>query len=111
MFLEQGNEGKNDIGRWIAMIILAAVVSQFIGAIPLQILIFQKMAANPDLQPNPDNSLDLSAYDISPITGFALMIIPFVMGLITLLFLMKPIHERPMLSIVTSSKRFFSGAT
>ncbi|MEI7525977.1 MAG: CPBP family intramembrane glutamic endopeptidase [Mariniphaga sp.] len=115
MFLEQGNEGKNDIGRWIAMIILAAVVSQFIGAIPLQILIFQKMAANPDLQPNPDNSLDLSAYDISPITGFALMIIPFVMGLITLLFLMKPIHERPMLSIVTSHptfrwKRFFWSA-
>ncbi len=115
MFLEQGNEGKNDIGRWIAMIILAAVVSQFIGAIPLQILIFQKMTANPDLQPNPDNSLDLSAYDISPITGFALMIIPFVMGLITLLFLMKPIHERPMLSIVTSHptfrwKRFFWSA-
>ena len=115
MFLEQGNEGKNDIGRWIAMFILAALVSQFIGAIPLQIMIFQKMAENPDLQPNPDNPLDLSAYDISPITGLVLMLIPFILGLITLLFLMKPIHERPMLSVITTHaafrwSRFFWGA-
>ncbi len=115
MFLEQGNEGRNDIGRWIAMIIVAVIISQFIGAIPLQITIFLKMAENPELQPNPDNPLDLAAYDISPISGFALMIIPFVFGLVALLVLMKPIHERGMLSVLTSHptfrwKRFFWGA-
>ena len=115
MFLEQGNEGRNDIGRWIAMIIIAMVVSQFIGAIPLQIVIFLKMSENPELLPNPDNPLDLSAFDIDPLTGFVLMIIPFVFGLVSLLFLMKPIHERPMISVLTSSpafrwKRFFWGA-
>ena len=114
MFLERVNEGKNNIGRWIAMIIIVMLVSQLIGTIPLQVMIFLKTSANPDLQPNPENPFDLSAFNISPITGFVLTIIPFVFGLIALLVLMKPIHERPMLSVLTGYttfrwKRFFWG--
>ena len=115
MFLERVYEGKNDVGRWIAMIVILVLVTQLIGGIPLGVMIFLKMSDNPDLQPNPENLYDLSAYDISPITGFVLMIIPFVLGLFTLLLLMKPIHERPMLSVITGHqsfrwKRFFWGA-
>jgi uncharacterized protein len=115
MFLEQGNEGKNDIGRWIAMIMIVLVVSQFIGTIPLQIMISLKLSGNPDLEPNPDNPLDLSAYDIDPIAGLVLLLIPFVFGLVSLLVLMKPLHERPMLSVLTGYgsfrwKKFFWGA-
>jgi membrane protease YdiL (CAAX protease family) len=73
------------------------------------------MMDNPELAPNPDNPFDLSAYGITSLEGFTLMIIPFVLGAIALLFLMKPVHERPMLSVVTSHlnfrwKRFFWGA-
>ena len=115
MFLERVYEGKNDIGRWIAMIIIVAVISQFVGAIPLRTMIFLKMSDNPDLEPHPENPFDLSAYDISPIAGMALMIIPFIFGLIMLLILIKPIHERPMLSMITGHrffrwKKFFWGA-
>ena len=115
MFLEKVYEGKNDIGRWIAVIVILLIITQLVGGIPLGIMIFLKMSDNPDLEPNPENLMDLSAYDISPITGLALMIIPFVLGLITLLLLMKPIHERPMLSVITGHssfrwKKFFWGA-
>jgi len=115
MFLEKVYEGKNDIGRWIAMIVIVVIISQFIGALPLSFFISLKMLDNPDLQPNPENLMDLSAYDISPITGLALMIIPFALGLIMLLILMKPIHERSKLSVITGSatfrwKNFFWGA-
>jgi len=115
MFLEKVYEGKSDIGRWIAMIVILLIVSQFVGGIPLGIMIFLKMSDNPDLEPNPENPLDLTAYDISPNTGLAMMIIPFVLGMITLLLLMKPIHERPMLSVITGHssfrwKRFLWGA-
>ena len=115
MFLERSNEGKNDIGRWIAMILMVIVVTTIIGGIPLQVLIYLKMADNPDLLPNPDNSFDLSAYGIEPLTGYALMLIPFVMGLLSLFLLVKPIHERPLLSVLTGYsafrwKRFFWGA-
>lgn len=115
MFLEKVYEGKNDIGRWIAMIVILLIVTQFVGGIPLGIMIFLKMSDNPDLEPNPENSLDLSAYDISSNMGLILMIIPFVLGLITLGMLMKPIHERPILSVITGHssfrwKRFLWGA-
>jgi membrane protease YdiL (CAAX protease family) len=115
MFLEKVYQGKNDIGRWIAMIVIVVVVSQFVGALPLSLYISLKMLDNPDLQPNPDNLMDFSAYDISPITGLALMIIPFVLGLVMLLILIRPIHERPVLSVITGYnsfrwKKFFWGA-
>jgi len=115
MFLEKVYQGKNDIGRWIAMIVILLIVTQVVGGIPLGIMIFLQMSDNPDLAPNPENLMDLSAYDISPILGLVLMIIPFVLGLIMLLLLMKPIHERPMLSVVTGNssfrwKKFFWGA-
>lgn len=115
MFLERVYEGKSDIGRWLGMIVILIIVSQVVGGIPLGVMIFLKMSENPDLQPNPENMLDLSAYDISPVTGLVLMLIPFVLGLVTLLLLLKPIHERSMLSVVTGRdsfrwKRFFWGA-
>ena len=115
MFLEKVHEGKNDIGRWMAMIVILIVVTQLVGGIPLGITIFLSMVDNPELEPNPDNLFDLSAYGITPLEGFTLMIIPFVLGAIALLLLMKPVHERPMLSVVTNSlnfrwKRFFWGA-
>ena len=115
MFLEKVYEGKSDIGRWVAMIVILVVITQFVGGVPLGLLIFFKMSDNPDLELDPENLLNLSAYDISPLTGLVLMLVPFILGFITLMILMKPIHERPMLSVVTGSdsfrwKRFFWGA-
>jgi uncharacterized protein len=115
MFLENVFRGKNDVGRWIAMIVILIIGTQFIGLIPLGIKIFLNTNDNPDLTPDPENTLDLTAYDISPVTGLALLIIPFALGLTALLLLMKPIHERPMLSILTGGstfrwKRFFWGS-
>ena len=106
MFLEQGNKGRNEIGRWVAMIIIVVIVSQIVGAIPLQILISSKLSENPDLHPNPENFLDLAAYEIDPLTGFALMMIPFILGLFSLLILIKPIHGRSVRSLLTGNKDF-----
>ena len=115
MFLEKVHEGKNDIGRWVAMIVILVIVTQLVGGIPLGITIFLNMSENPDLEPNPDNPFDLSAYGINSLEGFTLMIIPFVIGFIALLLLIKPIHERPWLSAFTGHlsfrwKRFLWGA-
>jgi len=114
MFLENVFRGKNEIGRWIAMPVIIIIVTQIIGLIPLGITIFLHLNDNPDLMPDPENAFDFTAYDISPVSGLALMIIPFALGLITLLLLMKPIHERKMITVLTGSstfrwKRFFWG--
>ncbi len=115
MFLERVHEGKNDIGRWVAMVVILFIVTQLVGGIPLWITIFLKMLDNPDLVPNPVNHFDLSSYGINPLEGFTLMVIPFVLGFFALLLLIKPIHERPWLSVFTGHlsfrwKRFFWGA-
>ena len=114
MFLENVFSGKNDIGRWIAMLLIIIIGTQVIGLVPLGLSILQNLNDNPDLLPDAENALDLTAYGISPIMGLALMIIPFAVGLISLLLLMKPIHERSVLSVITGStsfrwKRFFWG--
>lgn len=106
MFLERVFYGKNDVGRWIAMIVIIVVSLQFIGLIPLNFKIFLNTNDNPDLMPDPDNTLDLTAYDISPVTGLAFLIIPFILGLIALFFLIKPIHERHVLSLLTGGTSF-----
>lgn len=106
MFLENVFGGKNDIGRWIAMLVIIIIGTQVIGLIPLGITIFLRLNDNPDLMPDPENPMDLTAYDISPVAGLSFLIIPFAVGLITLLLLMKPIHERPMLSVLTGGSSF-----
>jgi membrane protease YdiL (CAAX protease family) len=97
------------------MIVILFVGTQMIGFIPLLVLKLTRVSDNPDLMPSPENILDFSAYDINPVTGLAMMLIPFILGLFTLLFLMKPIHERPKLSVITGYpsfrwKKFFWGA-
>jgi uncharacterized protein len=106
MFLEKVYQGKSDIGRWFAMIVILIIVTQFVGGIPLGVMIFLKMSDNPDIEPDPENPMDISAYDISPVTGLALMIVPFVLGFIVLLLLMKPVHERPIISVITGHPAF-----
>lgn len=115
MFLELGRQGKHDIGRWIAMVLMVVIAFQIIGYLPIRILTFLKLEENPDLQTNPENALDLSPYDIPSVAVLFLSSIPYIVGLITLILLISPIHERTPLSVLTSHfsfrwKNFFWGA-
>ncbi len=112
MFLEKVFSGKNDIGRWFALIMIVMAGIFVAGVLPLGITMFLKLNDNTDLIPDPENSLDLGSYDISPETGLALTIFPFITGLAALMLLIKVIHERPVLSLLTGAnffrwKRFF----
>lgn len=112
MFLEKAFSGKNDIGRWIALIMIVIGAIYFIGLVPLGIVMLFNLNDNPDLIAEMENPFDLWSYDISPVTGLALSVFPFVIGLLALLLLIKPIHERPVISLFTGTssfrwKRFF----
>ncbi len=115
MFLEQGTQGRNEIGRWIALVLIVATVFQIIGYLPIRIFTFLKLEENPDIELNPENALDLSPFNISVFEALLLSSIPYIVGLITLLLLIKSIHERTPLSVLTSYssfrwKNFFWGA-
>lgn len=106
MFLERVFSGKNDIGRWLALILIVMIAFHFIGLIPLGSLMFLRLNDNPDLIPDPENILDFTSYEISTLTGLALILIPFVTGIIALFSLIKPVHERPVISLLTGSHSF-----
>ena len=115
MFLEQAQDGKNDIGRWLALLVILLVAITIIGTIPVQIMVYLQTAASPDLIPNLENPLDLSAFEISAPTQLLFQFIPYLIGILALALLFKPIHERDVITLISGSKtlrwsRFFWGA-
>jgi len=95
MFFESALEGKNAIWRYLIMFIVVFAATNTIGALPLIIVIVLKGVANPEiLDTSSENLMDLSTYGIDHNTGLVLMIFPFIVGLIIMFVLMKPMHGR-----------------
>jgi uncharacterized protein len=106
MFLEQAQDGKNDVGRWLALLVIISVAITIIGTIPVQILVYLQTAASPDLIPNLENPLDLSVFDISAPIQLLFLIMPYLMGILALALLIKPIHERRAITLISGSIPF-----
>ncbi|MEE4215895.1 MAG: CPBP family intramembrane glutamic endopeptidase [Bacteroidales bacterium] len=116
MFFESALTGKNAVWRYLLMFLVVFVVTNTIGALPLVIVIVLKGIANPEvLDTSTENLMDLSVYGIDENTGLVLMIFPFLLGLLSLVLLMKPLHGRTFMSLFNGGgnirwKRFFTGA-
>ena len=82
------------------MFLAAFIASNIIGAIPLIIVMTVNSVKDPSiLQQESDNLADLSVYGIEPNFALVLMIIPFLIGLLTVFLLMKPLHGRRFISL------------
>ncbi len=116
MFFESALKGKNTFWRYLIMFVLVFAATNTIGALPLVIVIIVKGLNNPEMLDNAGaNILDLSAYGIDPNTGLLLMLFPFIIGIITLYLLMKPLHGRRFISLFNGGgnirwKKFFLSA-
>ncbi|HUS86929.1 MAG TPA: CPBP family intramembrane glutamic endopeptidase [Bacteroidales bacterium] len=104
MFFEAALKGKNQFWRYFIMFIAAFLAANIIGAIPLVVIIAVNTAKDPALlERSSDNFADLSVYGIEPITGFILVLIPFIVGLLTIALLTKPLNERGFKTIFNGS--------
>lgn len=116
MFFESALTGKNAVWRYLLMFFVVFLVTNTIGALPLVIVIVLKGIANPEiLDTSTENLMDLSVYGIDENTGLVLMIFPFLVGLLSLVLLMKPLHGRTFKSLFNGGgnirwKRFFTAA-
>ncbi|MDT8402128.1 MAG: CPBP family intramembrane glutamic endopeptidase [Bacteroidales bacterium] len=116
MFFESALTGKNAFWRYLVMFVVVFAVTNTIGALPLILVIVMKGLANPELlDTTSENLMDLSIYGIDSNTGLVLMIFPFIVGLITLFLLMKPLHGRTLKSLFNGGgnirwKKFFISA-
>jgi uncharacterized protein len=99
--LESALTGKNSFWRYIVMFAAVLFASNTIGAIPLFIAYFSKAASDPSVMARlAENPTDLSllGYDLN--TGYVMMLVPFVAGIIAFFLLIKPLNQRSFNQVV-----------
>ncbi len=104
-FFKRAIEGKNEF--WIYFVGFCIVVlGHVLGQIPISVLLLAKMfkdgggSMDPALQ-DKMASLDFEYFGIDPNLGFFLILLSFVIGVIALYIVVKYLHKRPFLSIIT----------
>jgi membrane protease YdiL (CAAX protease family) len=102
--LECALTSQNQWWKYLIIVVAGFVAANLIGAIPLMVVIGVKVAQGVG-GPNPDNPMDLSSYGIDPNLGLALMMIPFVIGLLTIVLLFKPLHGRTVWQVINGTNR------
>ena len=103
--LERALDGQNNFWKYLCNFVASLLGGSMIGSIPLMILIADKTIQNNGaIAPNPANALDFTAYGISLNVGLALMMLPFVTGLITAILLLRPLHKRTFAEVVNGTK-------
>jgi membrane protease YdiL (CAAX protease family) len=102
MFLTNAHKGKNDFWRYIICLLVALVASQVIGAIPLGLAIILSGAKNIGTSP----AQIIEATGLSKNLFLVLMLIPFIIGLICLVAIIKTLHGRTFKDTTTGANKF-----
>ncbi|MEA1887623.1 MAG: CPBP family intramembrane glutamic endopeptidase [Bacteroidota bacterium] len=116
MFFESALRGKNTFWRYLVVFVVIFAATNTIGALPLISVIIIKSINNPEmLDTTSENLMNLSHYGIDPNVGLVLMLIPFIVGILTLYLLFKPLHNRKFISLFNGGagirwKKFFLSA-
>jgi len=114
--LESTFTGKNNIWRYVVMVVVVLIASNTIGAIPLLIAILAKSVSNPEvfsqLSANPN---DYSVLGLEPNTLLIMMVFPFIAGLAAFVLLVKPLNNRTIKNTINGTgkirwNRFFISA-
>ena len=104
MFFSNAFTGKNEFWRYLFTIFIVAAASQFIGAIPLVVIISMKMMQGYSM--NSSNPMDFEALGIDMNLGLFLMIFTFITGLAALILCIKYLHKKKITSVLTGRKSF-----
>lgn len=100
MFIEQGIKKENHFWKYLVGSLIVIIVSQ-LGALPLVIGVFIKKMKDGKGIPTEDDFM--KTLD-SNLTLFLIML-SFVVGLLSLFFVIKKIHNQTILSVTTSRKK------
>ena len=104
--LERALDKQNQWWKYLVVFVSGFLGANLIGAVPLLVVILYKTAQSGGrITPNPDNFADFSVYGISSNLGLILMILPFVIGLITVVLLFKPLHKRTFKEVINGTNR------
>jgi uncharacterized protein len=105
--LEASFNGKNQWWRYLVMFVAILAAANTIGAIPLLFFYFKALMNDPgvaaELAANPTN---LTSLGVSPVTGLALMLIPFLAAFLVYAILVKPLNNRSFMQTINGTQKF-----
>ncbi len=104
MFFVIAKKGENEFWRYLISVILIIAVS-FIGQIPLVLFLLLKITDFSDLEKFQEE-LNFIEMGIDPNIGLLFMLIPFILCFLCMIFIVRVIHARPFLSVLTGYRRF-----
>lgn len=113
--LERALDGQNEFWKYLVNFVASFFGGSMIGSIPLIALIAIKTVESKGaIAPNPTNAMDFSAYGISSNIGLMLLLLPFALGLLMAILLMRPLHKRTFAEVANGTKsirwkRVFTG--
>jgi membrane protease YdiL (CAAX protease family) len=112
--LERALDNQNQWWKYLVIIVGGFAAANIIGAIPI-IIVMTLAYTKGNVTLNPDNPTNFSALGISPNFSLALLVFPFIIGLITVILLLKPLHRRSFQEVINGTgsirwNRFFTGA-
>lgn len=99
------------------MLVMVFLAGNLIGALPLLITSTVKSMSDPQVMSRlSENPNDFSALGLNQNLLLVYMLIPFIIGLIAFIFLIKPLHNRSFISTINGIgqirwKNFFTGAS
>lgn len=93
--LERAFQGKNGIGRYIALLLITFIGGSIVGSIPLATVMIIKSFASGSFDAISSNSAtDFAAYGISNNFGLILLLFSFIAVFFFFFGLIKPLHGR-----------------
>lgn len=102
-FIAAPFSGKNSFWRYFTGSISPFIVSNIIGAIPLVIVMF--MHSSGGVIPKAGGMPDFKAMGVNLNFGFALTVFPFILALLTLVLLVKPLNDRTALTVINGANK------
>lgn len=103
--LESSFIGQNEWWKYVLLILASFVGGQFVGAIPLIVVVAIAGASNSGAVSSDSlQSMDFAALGINPSLGLALVIFPFIVSLILMIALFKGFHQKPFSTVIGGMK-------
>lgn len=104
--LERVFLGKNQIWRYIVLLLIVFIGGSLIGGTPLAIvrLINEESSGNTEIIAS-DNPMDLSKYGLSNNAGLAIMLFTFVTMFLFFALLVKPFHQRTLSDTINGGRK------
>jgi len=105
-FLENVLGKGNKFWKYLITVVVAFLAANIIGAVPLMIVVFvQIFKTRGEFSPEMFQNLDFTSIGISENLFLLLMLIPFIVGLLVAVLLIKSLHKRSFSETINGTKK------